>query len=185
MKYIIPYMMYVLLSINSLEEIKKELSLTEIEWSEHKELTWLDFQASPDDESDFHALTSTYLEVERGCTEYGEFKYNVKAVFIRDASWVTDKRSQELLEHERLHFDLTEFYARKMRKYFNDLVDPCNMPVEYVTEKVESIYNDLEIAHKMYDESTHHGLNKENQAMWVGIVERSLAELEAFKSVNP
>ena len=42
----------------------------------------------------------------------------LKAIFSKDSSWVLKNavKDSELLQHEKLHFDITEIFARKCRK---------------------------------------------------------------------
>ncbi len=44
------------------------------------------------------------------------YYYNITALFNRYDSWMIVK-SKDILEHEQIHFDIFELYARKMRKY--------------------------------------------------------------------
>jgi hypothetical protein len=59
------------------------------------------------------------------------FEYRVVAAFRPDHSWVRPeilKRpadSARALRHEQTHFDLTEVHARRLRRYFMELVAPC------------------------------------------------------------
>ena len=45
---------------------------------------------------------------------------------------------------------------------------------------LDTLYDDLEMAHKLYDEVTIHGLHKENQSMWDRFVAESLHDLSRY-----
>lgn len=149
----------------------------DLDWCENRNLVWFDFRAKPDFDSHYSALSATYIEESHVCSEAGHFKYSVKAVFAKNQSWVTMTADSALLMHERTHFDLTEYYARKLRKKFSDLSNPCQIPQEEMAAIIDSVYNELEITHRIYDQYTLHGLNDENQQIWNDIVKRCLIEL--------
>lgn len=158
-------------------------SANEIQWCEQDKLEWQDFSGEPSMYSPFAAVSATYIEESHGCTEDGEFHFNVKAAFVKDKSWSTNTICNDLLNHEQVHFDLTEYYARKMRLRLQQIENPCSLPTEDILQVVHEVYEDMETAHRVYDEFTVHGLNKENQKLWNKYVAESLKDLNNFKVV--
>ena len=174
------YILYIAMLMANASSYSPSDLETEMEWCDHKELTWQDFNGVPDDYSHFSAVTATYIEEAHGCDEAGNFAYAVKAVFVKNQSWSIDKYSEALLNHEQVHFDLTEIYARKLRKIFQNLPNPCQMPQEDIMLVLEEFYEELELAHELYDEATRHGLHKGNQRMWNKFVEQKLKNYDAY-----
>ena len=157
----------------------------EIEWHPDRELSWYDFKAYPDFGSHFSALSSTYLEETHGCNEAGDFYFEVKAFFVQDLSWSFDKTSVSLLKHEQLHFDITEYFARLLRKEFSTLKKPCDLSAVQLKNIVDSIFIDMESAHEFYDRHTIHGLRKDNQMLWDDMISKKLKSLDEYRSNDP
>jgi hypothetical protein len=139
-------------------------------WNEKRRLTWDDFMIrSGDSTNSFSATTSYGLK----------FKFNlVVPYFKKDKSWVllSEKYSLDLLEHEKLHFDIVELFARKMRYEFeisneNDLekIYDCNMLI-------------LDEFQDRYDNETNHGIIRSEQNCWIEYVKNELKKLDNYKT---
>ncbi len=152
----------------------------EIEWTPTRKLRWDDFQARPNYWSNYSAVTSTYIEETHGCNDYGDFAFIVKAVFVKNMSWARGRLSKDLLRHEQIHFDITEYHARLMRKYFEDLKYPCYREDD-ISKAVDRIFDAMEKAQHRYDDETYHGLYKNRQAEWESYVAEQLETLSAYK----
>lgn len=152
----------------------------ELDWCYHRTLSWDDFWGAPDPYSRYSAISSTYLQEKHKCEANNKFTYSVKSVFVKTASWSTDKKSASLLHHEQIHFDLTELHARKLRKLFADLPYPCYLPTKVVKYKIDSLYDELEKAHRFYDRDTYHGLYSSKQEKWDNLVAMGLQSLDDF-----
>ncbi|MBK8472685.1 MAG: hypothetical protein IPL33_11280 [Sphingobacteriales bacterium] len=176
------YILYILATFLQAvpQEYYSDNCLPELDWCEERKLFWTDFRARPDAHSLYSAVSATYIEEKHGCSEAGVFEYDVKAVFVKNESWSVDMDSEALLKHEQTHFDLTEYFARKLRLRFRALNNPCAMSEEAILSMVDSIYVELEMTHHLYDQYTVHGLNKENQRLWDDIVMLSLQELNDY-----
>lgn len=177
------YILYIIATL--LQSVPKDLQTiqhipAELNWCDNRKLLWTDFRACPEAHSLFSAVSATYIEEKHRCSESGAFEYDVKAMFVKNESWSVDMDSEALLKHEQTHFDLTEYFARKMRQNFHDFKNPCSLPEEKILAMVDSVYTELEITHQLYDQYTMHGLNKENQKLWNDIVMKSLLELNEF-----
>ncbi len=166
----------------SLAANSDSIFINEILWRNNRKLNWQDFTAEPDHYSNFSAITSTYLEEEHGCSDDGDFIYHVRAVFVKDLSWSRDHYSADLLAHEQIHFDITEYHARKLRLYFESLQNPCGMPQELIEFTVDSLFNEMAKAQMLYDEHTYHGLDKSNQKTWADFVDRQLEKYEDYQN---
>lgn len=156
-----------------------------IPWKEDKKLSWSDFKAAPDDNSNFHASTSSGLSFSWSLKKTGkdsEFIYEVGSSFHPDHSWVKEGApSDYLLAHEQLHFDITELFARKLRKELASFKPEGN-----VKRDLNRLYQlnerERDKMQKLFDRESQHSLHKEYEAKWQEYVRRELKKLEKFSS---
>jgi len=147
-----------------------------LDWKGGRKLTWADFQATPPVQSAHAALTNSGINLDLKL-QNREFNVKVYARFNPDKSWKRSdiEKSDYLLAHEQLHFDITELYARKLRKAFLTRSWKEN-------ENVNDIFNDLYQSNQdqlwkvqdIYDAETEHSIKKESQAKWSKAVSDSL-----------
>ncbi|MDX5347833.1 MAG: DUF922 domain-containing Zn-dependent protease, partial [Hymenobacteraceae bacterium] len=135
-----------------------------------------------DDNDPLHALTATNLDVKANCKN-NKFNFIVRSVFVVNESWSKNKKSEKLLLHEQLHFDLTEVYARKLRKKLSEIEDPCLLSnQESLNPIIAGIFDEWKAEQDRYDADCDHGLDYEKQDEWVKNINARLKELEAYKS---
>lgn len=155
--------------------------IQEIEWSKYRKLSWSDFTKVEKDFSPlFEALTSTSLVFsydQRG----DEFHFNIYSVFIPSKSWVRkDKQISELLEHEQLHFDITEIWTRELVKMFRDNEIAGGNYDDVLQDFYQTAAIGVNMMHDEYDEQTHHSTDGEQQEKWNKFVKDELKRLEAY-----
>lgn len=153
-----------------------------IPWKEGERLSWNDFtKKRSNNHNGLQALTTAGIGVEFECNG-PEPKVLVTCHFKKKESWTRNTESVELLAHEQLHFDITELFARKLRKQLDEVSDPCGKG----SSKVQGIYNSnfksLNEYQTRYDKHTKHGLNEKEQADWIKKVNDELKELRMFAS---
>ena len=151
----------------------------EIAWKAARKLTWDDFKAKADDKDPLHALTATNIDMKAKC-ENGELKVKVESVFSSNESWTKNKKSERLLFHEQLHFDITEIYARRLRKELKDLPGACSAP-ERINAVTDRIFEEWKKQEDVYDQQTDHGLNQEQMKIWATKIEVELKILDNYK----
>jgi hypothetical protein len=157
----------------------------EIPWSAARRLTWADFQGPPPGESLEAARTVYLLSYESRCRGQ-EFQFNVAALFLPHQSWVRPgvlaniTERARVLGHEQTHFDLTEVYARRMRRYFAELYNPCGLVEAGVKESVDRFVREEAEAQVRYDRETRYGLENVPQERWKRDVGEMLAKLASF-----
>jgi hypothetical protein len=140
-------------------------------WMARRPLAWADFKGQPPRESPAAAETAYTLLHGVRCTG-SAFEYRVVAAFRPDHSWVRPeilKRpadSARALRHEQTHFDLTEVHARRLRRYFTELVAPCRTTNSDLSEVAERFVKDEANAQARYDGETDHGRKSAEQARW-------------------
>ena len=150
-------------------------------WDEHGELTWDDFKGYPAYEKEnISALTASGIVQYTGCKE-GRITYMVQAYFERNESWVKSEALTDYhLAHEQLHFDITELYARKIRKALAERRFLCGQETEF-NAFVAKMSNEWQMAQLEYDKETEHSINHNMQKIWHLKIEESLEVLDAHK----
>lgn len=156
----------------------------EIVWCQNRPLTWCDFEGEvPQNthEQIFSAISALYLDCRCGFFN-DNWNYSVQAKFVKNESFAKkDIVSTKLLKHEQRHFDLTEVYARKMRK---KLQKTTEQKILQDSSDIRKTINKIENEHQnnqlLYDYQTQHGLNLEAQLHWDSIITTSLNELKEY-----
>ena len=157
-----------------------------IAWDASRKLTWNDFKAAPDLDSNAAALTASGLtfgySVKTADKRIVNVKTTVEAHFYPNKSWyIKDKGDSHILKHEQLHFDITELYARKFREQLSHL--PIHRTITKQMDKMHLDINEaLNETQKRYDKETKHSLNRELQKQWEETIFKELKALDQFKS---
>jgi hypothetical protein len=154
----------------------------EIEWAEERKLTWEDFKGIAELNSGAKTLCgfgyqSNYISL------ITKAKIFITAKFYCNLSWVRpdQKNNIALLEHEQVHFDLSELYARYLRKKFEERkVSYFNLYL-YAEPTFKDLYAMYKNAQDLYDLETEHGLNVEQQKAWALKISNELKELNEYK----
>ena len=155
-----------------------------IYWTADQQLSWNDFRGHPQYQyKDISAITSSGILHYKGCKD-GKINYKVQAYFEKKESWVkAEALTDHHLEHEQIHFDITELYARKLRQALAQRVFVCGEEQAFETF-VETILESWQSDQQAYDLMSHHSVNREQQKEWYYKVARELAELEEFKDTD-
>ena len=92
-------------------------------------------------------------------------KLSIKNTFEPHNSWTKTNESVELLEHERLHFHISELYARKLRKQIQET--KFNSTDQKLMNEISRMYedkmNELSKYQIRYDRETSHSTMEEKQ----------------------
>jgi hypothetical protein len=150
----------------------------EIRWNKSQRLDWDDFKARPDRRSQMDALTESGISFSWGCDARG-FKHETYSMFIPSKSWVKTK-TPELLRHEQLHFDITELHARKIRKYFGELRNPCRLGQSGINSAAQKLIRESTEMQNQYDRETMHSENEGEQRRWEQQIATELAILDSW-----
>ncbi|MBL4663729.1 MAG: DUF922 domain-containing protein [Flavobacteriaceae bacterium] len=162
MKLFISALLLLFLSPDISEEEK-------IIWDENRKLTWADFKGVPSGPLDFVASTNSGVSFSFSYKErngVGTIDYTVLSNFYPVLSWYRpSKVSAYILEHEQMHFDISELCARKLRKSLSNV--PRNRNFK---ENTEVIYQENEAYRRelqtRYDIESDHSNNKEEEYKW-------------------
>ncbi len=157
----------------------------EIVWTENYTLQWEDFLGQPNTRHHSDALTSSSIYFGYRFDGDRTYEIEVYSSFFRDQSWVKDgSPNSYLLEHEQRHFDLTEIYARKLKKELTEYAhnhESLERNYDHIFEKYFSL---LENEQKEYDRESHHSLNRSVQEKWNKYIKRELRRLEDYSSTR-
>lgn len=154
-------------------------------WVESQKLSWADFKADPNLESDAVALTASGITFGYSVKTSGrriiDFSTSVEAHFYPNKSWyLKEKGDDRILMHEQLHFDITELYARQFRKQLMRLEVNQNVKVQ-MTRLHATINEALNETQKRYDKQSNHSINIEMQRQWENFIADELKKLDQFK----
>ncbi len=160
-----------LLSVSSLAQDEV------INWHPDVPLNWEDFKGKPDKGSLIAAVTASGISYQFSSHErdgYFEVEYEVETSFYPDQSWYRPHMCDDLvLSHEQLHFDISELFARKMRKKM-----AATRFTKNVKKEVRAIYQEIikELAafQDRYDQETDFSRNREAQLRWNREIEEAL-----------
>lgn len=147
-----------------------------ISWSPLKLLNWDDFSGKAKDTSKFDAEACAEVKYYYQFNSPHDFKFNVVASFNKNTSWCKrEHASQDLLEHEQLHFDIAELYARKIKEMFENYNYSRNFSYE-----ISRLFNQKKAEYhamqRQYDEETNHSLNKNKQQDWEIFIQDELSK---------
>lgn len=138
-----------------------------IDWQEDRKLTWEDYKAQPPvtrtAARTFVGFSFDVVSVDP-ITGIGQFL--VKSFFISDSSWVQPglEHRDDLLEHEQLHFDLAELYARQIRQLIQGKTPAEAKQIYY------AVLPQYRARQRAYDHETRHGINEDIQLYWKEII---------------
>jgi hypothetical protein len=149
-------------------------------WNNNKSLEWKDFQAKASIVPGASALTVSAIQSSYNCNGNGPLQYTIKAVFMPDKSWVKKSdKTDYLLYHEQVHFDITEIHARLFRKELSERKLKCNQRGEF--EKISNKINKAWLSYQeLYDKETRHSINEEAQKEWNKKIAKELSDLRGF-----
>jgi hypothetical protein len=171
---ILLFVLFTLLtSFNTTEDQNKLL------WSDHGQLTWADFKGQPKQNSFGDALTAVNISA-KPYVKNRKLNYVVKAYFLKDKSWCK-VRSGNLLEHEQLHFDIAELYARKVRQKVAELQSAGIKDHRIYNNAIHHILAESNEMDHQYDRQTLNGSLLNKQLTWELEVRIQMSELRAFQ----
>lgn len=152
----------------------------ELMWGE-RALKWIDFKGTPDNKSEFKAYTTSgmrYIPKYVGDSMHCE----IITYFEYYKSWSVSQ-SEYLLEHEQIHFDITEYHARLFRKELSQHTFTSLSKVgSDLSEMLNRYTQSREKMQDLYDSETNHSKNQENQLKWNEKISDLLKSTEKFKS---
>lgn len=156
-----------------------------IHWNADRKLSWPDFKGSPVESSKFSAESSLQISYGMKISQDSrgtKVSYNIDCYFEPKESWVKVKmKTNSLLKHEQVHFDIAEIFARKLQKRFRATsftIDNYNTKSQDIFNRTFSEYQNFQAA---YDHDTVHGSDKAEQVNWENNIASMLKKSERYK----
>ncbi|MGK7392810.1 MAG: DUF922 domain-containing protein [Candidatus Cyclobacteriaceae bacterium M2_1C_046] len=150
-----------------------------IPWASNFKLNWELYEAKPDAGYFGDAGTAVKIQAKPSIVN-GSVDYQVHALFNKKKSWYKE-RSDELLAHEQLHFDIAELTARKIRKRIDQLKKANVKDIKIYNEEIEKLLNASNALDDEYDKKTLHGILKKEQSHWEKQIYTELKKLSKYE----
>lgn len=157
-----------------------------IEWNKNRKLTWNDYQFVIQNTLQRRALAMTATNIEYTIYEQKGVapRFVIKNYFNKDYSWSRTTR-KDILQHEQLHFDISELYTRKMRRDLGLMTKQNIQDIELYLNQFEELNQDMITNQRRYDKETHFNIGDgENlskiQTFWIDSIQNELNKLNAF-----
>lgn len=152
-----------------------------IEWHPDRKLTWKDFQGKPFKTSWAAATTASGISYEyNGIERNGEYDldFKVTTYFYPDKSWYHPKLCDAVvLNHEQLHFDISEIFARKFRERLHAKRFGRNVKAE-VSALYRQVLRELDDFQELYDKQTDYSRDRKRQLEWNAKIHKALAQTQ-------
>jgi Fe-S cluster biosynthesis and repair protein YggX len=153
-------------------------------WKDQREINWDNFKGKPHLSSPYDAQLNsgvryTYsYESKNGNVKIG---FDVFSYMDSKSSWSKHlKQTTYLLNHEQLHFDITELHARILKNAFQETKFPKD-PQKDVEKIFNRIGKERQEMQNKYDRESDHSKNSAQQAKWAEFVGQQLINLDAYK----
>lgn len=153
-------------------------------WSDSQKLTWDDFQGKPKLNSGYVASTNSGLSFSYSFSKKGDvidYKYEVHSYFYPETSWyIASQVNQNILNHEQIHFDISELHARILRRKIENFVFTDN-----IKNEIMKLYNETEqervtMQHR-FDKESEHSKNREGELKWEAFVHKEIVVYEPWR----
>ena len=184
------------ISLMSFSFVKDDFIL----WQENKKLKIQDFRADNKDTIKVNrqqflgaisAIRIEYSSFQRNKNSVPDF--SIKTYFDPNESWMLLKNDY-VLQHEQIHFDLTELYARKMRKSVESLRQKNVTNISIYRKKIQHWNAMKEKASNQFDADNQDYYIKIGQKIlfqknpkqeaWKKKVDRELFQYSLFKNAD-
>lgn len=145
-------------------------------WDSQNKLNWDCFKGKQSQDNEykaFHAVSDIVISIQGKAPNY-----RVICMFDINGSWV-QKGTDELLDHEQLHFDIGELTARQMRKEMDSL-NAAGLTEASLEDFKQMHWERYLILSTSYDLRTRHGRNKRRQAEWRARIDAALIRLRHY-----
>lgn len=152
-----------------------------IRWGD-KKLSWNDFAGTVIENSEFDALTFSAISLEfQG--ENITLEFEIESIFDPLQSWKKKGVNAYILKHEQLHFDITEYHSRLLKKKLKSHRFKSFKTVESdVQQLFDDAYVEANAMQDKYDKQTNHSLKTRAQLRWNKKMQRLLRKTMAYKN---
>ena len=151
-------------------------------WRKDRKLQWSDFVGTnPEQNIDKHqdAAHNYYIHMHSVYKTANVPQYTIINFFLPQQAWVI-RQSTELLEHEQLHFDITELVSRKLRYSLDSLTNLNESKNDLYTGIIDKFQNQLIVDHANLDRGTVHGTRYKSQQRWRIHIDKELSKTDSL-----
>lgn len=170
---------------HSVRSSKESVAADRIIWSSSIKLKWEDFRGVSDPLSKYKAMTFSKIHLKHELLN-DRIILDISCSFNCSLSWSKNKKSDSLLAHEQLHFDITELAARKIRKecsqHTSDDLSLSSKFIQTTYNYYNAYYRDS--VNAGYDLETDHGIIISKQKEWEKRISEELKTLESYSSTK-
>ncbi|HNA57503.1 MAG TPA: hypothetical protein PLL28_11375 [Chitinophagales bacterium] len=146
-------------------------------------LKWKDFQGEVED--GFEGFTAvSYVGFRfgyKGTAHQDSLQVVVEAFFNPENSWHRNDTSKAILQHEQIHFDITELYSRKLKQRITQSTLTYKNYQQAMRDMEKEVRAAMNTADSIYDATTDNGLIKAEQATWNTNIAADLENLKVFE----
>lgn len=151
-------------------------------WSKDTNLNWSDFQGMPVENAAEVAMTASSVEYNY-FTRGNKIGWKVTPKFYPTLSWyLPSSATDKILQHERLHFDITELYARMLRQQLQNNVH-SDADIKTLIAIGKKLIADWNAEQSKYDIETNHSINMSTQQKWEFSIRKRLDALKEFATI--
>jgi len=149
-------------------------------WSSNRKLRWSDFLSSKKLNNTDPTQSMIGITAKPYYTDSGTYEYKILAYFHKFQS-IANAKNDYVLNHEQVHFDIAELFARKMRKEIAQLeATKGDLTSEDYTTIYTTLFNEYRAYQHQYDTETNHSTHYVMQQLWDAKVADDLKDLAAF-----
>ncbi|QDO94570.1 DUF922 domain-containing protein [Formosa sediminum] len=149
-------------------------------WTANRKLKTSDFLGKTKSKASGKALTGANIIIIPYTYNNGKYQYQVLAKFYKKLSWINTD-SNYILDHEQLHFDIAELFARKMRQEIHLVKQRSGTVLETDYRRIhKTLFQDYINFQKLYDTETKHSTIKDAQQKWNVLIAKKLESLNAY-----
>ncbi len=151
-------------------------------WKPDLNFTWDEFWGKPDIKKQLSAYTSWGIILSPHPDPATGAPATVSSVFYKYKSWKNPKKplTTALLIHEKVHFNIAELYARKMRKAFSQVGSGgSGYEINTIYQQLLAEMNKMQVD---YDKETDNSKQEDRQREWNMKISTMMSELSLFGS---
>ncbi len=158
-----------------------QIDTNRIYWKLTYKLKWSDFQGQPDTTVEYAAITSSGIKYPYLFND-SSFTFEVFAFFDKQESWKKKLVDSYILEHEQLHFDITELFARKLKEKLCKLIPKRKSIQSDIQSIANKIIQEKDDMQNLYDRETNFSQNVKQQVKWKQKIRLELKLLDRYKN---
>lgn len=157
-------------------------------WSNNERLVYDDFKSEQD--TTFltynlppNAVAATKIKLCFSNNDPGIIEFQVINKLLKNKSWMVSK-SGYALNHEQIHFDISEIFSRKIREKLTALTSINEKDINTYQTAFSTLLQERINYQQLYDDETHHGILVNKQTLWNSRIREELEALEEYSSTE-